>query len=375
LAVAGRSAPGKMMGPGSMWFMDAAALGGWTARGTAKVLQERLLALPDEQRPTWMVGLTTPKLEELLTKVIVDAVEASQVVQEYMDSEREKGREFEEIYADVKPYLDRVSRPIEEDLKDGTLNTSTDDLMGIAEIELEAKAAAKEKKSARAPHRNLASTMQSQFPTTVQPGFGAHGYPSTFRVPPYSSGPSAPPATRADRTAVARERPVSDTLRSLDLGEELVLVGVMNGWRTDEAKKKHRFRNILKPDSKTAVNSITIDVPASGSRFLIVSADKEWQWRLFPAAKGTLHRGEHRAVPAGLAMGPEADSKAGGKDFKIAGKKNETRTVEVRVSLDLEHGAKVWLVTEGSDDPAAIADADLPEEGATRPGVDYPAME
>jgi len=326
--------------------MDAAALGGWTARGTAKVLMDRLVALQPDQRPAWMEGLTTQKLEDLLTKVIVDSVEASQVVQEYMDTERVKGRDFDDIYADVKPYLDRVSRPIEEDMKDGTLDQATEDLMNAAETELEAKVAAREKRHHRAPHRNLAA----REPT----GLDSIGEPAGLGVVPPTISPAQQESRRSPATpTTAPERPLSDTMRSMDLGEPLVLVGSCNGWRVDEARRLHRFQPSEGAESAHE-SYVRVKVPSGGLRFLILSAEKEWQWRLFPSQKGTLHRGEERAQAAGLAMGPDADEKARGKDFKVKGDKGYG-VVDVRVALDLDRGARVWIseVTD-TEAPAAI---------------------
>lgn len=323
--------------------MDAAALGGWTARGTAKVLKDRLQGLSADQRPPWMDGMTSQKLEELLTKVIVDAVEASQIVQEYMDTERAKGRDFEEIYSDVKPYLDRVSRPIEEDLKEGTLHAA-EDLIGMAELELENKAARVEKEHARAPHRNLAASFSASFPGSLgskMPPRGVQGAASRGK-----KGATADDArTSTDVSSSGKARPPPDTLRSMDFGEQLVLVGACNGWRVDEAKRLHKFMPVESGDEAVHMSVCRVKVPYTGLRFLIVSAEKEWQWRLFPSGKGTLHRSEDRAVAAGLAMGPDADEKAGGKDFKIKGKaaKGSICYMDVTVSLDQERGVRLWL--------------------------------
>merc|ERR1719382_1304345 len=98
------------MSSGSTWFMDAAALGGWTARGTSKVLQDKLRTLPADQCPAWMEGLPPHKVEEVLTRAIAEAVEVSQTIQTYMDVERAKGRDFEEIYESI-PSHSRCTSP------------------------------------------------------------------------------------------------------------------------------------------------------------------------------------------------------------------------------------------------------------------------
>lgn len=312
--------------------MDAAALGGWTARGTAKVLMDRLQGMPADSRPGWMDGLSSQKLEELLTKVIVDAVEASQVVQEYMDTEREKGRDFDDIYADVKPYLDRVSRPIEEDMKDGTLDTKAEELLGVAQQELGSKAAAKDRRQQRAPHRNLGASRQASSASPELSKGILSGAPFDYMR-----------RSSAAESLLRRGRPGPDTLRSMDLGEPLVLVGCCNGWRVDEARRLHRFQRIEGTAAGVHMSHVRVKVPKAGLRFIILSAEKEWQWRLIPAKKGTVHRGEKNAQPAALAMGPDADEKARGKDFKVKGERGYG-VVDVHVSLDLERGAHVWLI-------------------------------
>eukprot|EP00930_Biecheleria_cincta_P066960 TRINITY_DN53312_c0_g1_i1.p1 TRINITY_DN53312_c0_g1~~TRINITY_DN53312_c0_g1_i1.p1 ORF type:complete len:155 (-),score=43.30 TRINITY_DN53312_c0_g1_i1:11-475(-) len=100
--------------PSATWFMDAAAEGGGTASGTAKVITRSLMAIKEDQRPIWMSAKTEKEVCEIVTQSIVEAVEASYVVKDYLDAERSKGREFDDIYGEVKPYLDYVSRPLDE---------------------------------------------------------------------------------------------------------------------------------------------------------------------------------------------------------------------------------------------------------------------
>ncbi|CAJ1345024.1 unnamed protein product [Effrenium voratum] len=96
------------------WFMDAAAQGGGTPAGTAKVITQGLMAQPEEVRPAWMKGRTEAEVCEIVTRSICEAVEASYVVKDYIDSERTKGRIFDDIYGEVQPYLEYVSRPLDE---------------------------------------------------------------------------------------------------------------------------------------------------------------------------------------------------------------------------------------------------------------------
>mmetsp|Transcript_164233 Transcript_164233/g.526708 ORF Transcript_164233/g.526708 Transcript_164233/m.526708 type:complete len:340 (+) Transcript_164233:73-1092(+) len=331
-----------MMGPGSTWFMDAAALGGWTARGTARVLQDRFEALPADQRPAWMQGLSPQKMEELLTKVIVDSVEASQIVQDYMDSERAKGRDFEEIYSEVKPYLDRVSRPIDEDMTDGTYDPSfTEEAPFVgdvgrayAEVQIHAQAAAREHAKQSAPHRNLGAWVENGGPGAVNRSQGLAAV----------AAPAAP--SRGQAAA-----PPPDPLMEEDLGEPLMAIGSCNGWRVEEARRLHCFEPCLDSPPELRVSVLRLRVPASGVQLQILSREKGWQWLLFPSHKGTLHRGEARSVAAALGLGPDADEKSRSQDFRVKGEKGPI--VEVRVSLTLERGARVWFTEVHDDEPLA----------------------
>ncbi|CAJ1395421.1 unnamed protein product [Effrenium voratum] len=84
-----------------MPFMDAAAQGGGTPAGTAKVITQGLMAQPEEVRPAWMKGRTEAEVCEIVTRSICEAVEASYVVKDYIDSERTKGRIFDDIYGEA----------------------------------------------------------------------------------------------------------------------------------------------------------------------------------------------------------------------------------------------------------------------------------
>merc|ERR1711933_324146 len=132
-----------------------------------------------------------------------------------------------------------------------------------------------------------------------------------------------------------------------------MMVGTCNGWKPDDARRLHRFRPVESAEAGVHKSYVRVQVPRSGLRFIILSAEKEWQWRLYPSNKGSLHRGEDLARSAILAMGPDADEKAKGKDFKVRGEKGYG-VVDVRVSLDLERGARVWITEVDQEAPEAI---------------------
>mmetsp|Transcript_17729 Transcript_17729/g.31018 ORF Transcript_17729/g.31018 Transcript_17729/m.31018 type:complete len:149 (+) Transcript_17729:57-503(+) len=139
------------MAGNATWFMDAAAMGGGTPAGTAKVITQSLAALTEDQKPKWMKGKSEKEINDIVTQSICEAVEASYVVKDYMDKERSKGRDFDEIYGEVQPYLDYVSRPLDEI---GAQAPQPDfDEPRIPDFE--EQAARREVKKASAPHRSL----------------------------------------------------------------------------------------------------------------------------------------------------------------------------------------------------------------------------
>lgn len=143
------------------------AQGGGTPAGTAKVITQSLVALPPDQKPAWMEGKTEKEIRELVTEAICEAVEASYVVKDYIDSERAKGRDFDDIYSEVQPYLDYVSRPIgQEQPEDGAPRAASPGAQGSRDGSLgrsggqrppnpEEEAARREARRKAAPHRNL----------------------------------------------------------------------------------------------------------------------------------------------------------------------------------------------------------------------------
>eukprot|EP00913_Durusdinium_trenchii_P014548 g13647.t1 len=86
---------------------------------------------------------------EIVTRSICEAVEASYVVKEYLDQERSKGRKFDDIYTEVQPYLERVSRPLDD--------TTAAELVGAQRdvTTFQEEAARREARRQAAPHRNL----------------------------------------------------------------------------------------------------------------------------------------------------------------------------------------------------------------------------
>lgn len=293
--------------------------------------------VPPDQRPAWMDGMAKPKMEEVLTKVIIDAIEASQTVGRYFDTERAKGREFDDIFAEVKPYLDHVSRPIDKDMRDGIYAPATEEFRGsVADPGVEVKAAYKELAKQPAPHRTLATWSEG---VPLEPGKLASG----------------------DATPAAKERPQgpSDPLSPPDLEDSFLLVGSCNGWSPEDAQRQHQFKPSEGVDPARHEHMLRVKVPDAGLEFQILSVTRLWRWRLFPSQKTTLKAGEAAALVASVASGADADEKAV-KDFRL--KRSTTHGfVDIRFSLSLELGARIWF-TE-------------PQEQESLPALTYPSME
>jgi len=311
----------RMPVPGSSWFLDAAALGGWTARGTARVLQDRLLTLPQNQRPRWLEGLSEYNVEELLTQVIADAADNAAVIEEYMLAEREKGRDFDEVYDSVQPFIAQISRPLSEEVKDGSYHRpalpealASFSAASTSKIGRSFEAQLRESNLQSAPHRLLAPRIASQ----AEPGL-----------------------SRGRLTACA-----ADSLKAEDLSEPLMLVGSPNGWDANLAFESFRFETCMDTSPDENVKMLRVQVPEEGVQFQILSQRRVWEFILFPGKKSRLHRGEDRQLAAKLALGVDAGEKAKSRDFTIKGDpstKHKPRDVAIKISLTLEKGAVLWL--------------------------------
>eukprot|EP00933_Yihiella_yeosuensis_P035191 TRINITY_DN28679_c0_g1_i1.p1 TRINITY_DN28679_c0_g1~~TRINITY_DN28679_c0_g1_i1.p1 ORF type:complete len:151 (+),score=34.74 TRINITY_DN28679_c0_g1_i1:135-587(+) len=137
------------------WFMDCAVKGGGTPAGIGKVIAEQILACDGKDRPEWTKGKTPKEIEAIVTQAVCEASEATIFIKEYMDKERSKGRDFDEIYSEVQPYLDYVSRPIDDELKDQGAQFNPAG-QRVVPPTFEDEAVRKEARKASAPHRRLA---------------------------------------------------------------------------------------------------------------------------------------------------------------------------------------------------------------------------
>jgi hypothetical protein len=297
--------------------MDAVALGGGTIGGTATLMAERMMKLPDTQKPSWMEHKSEEEISEIVAKVIMDAVETSDVVMQYMDAETARGRSFEEAYSEVKPYIEEQSKPYrgeleeeDDELKGAYTTTSSDEqLMKTSRFDRSFREAA--------PHRTLNRRVDDEWLMPVHMS-------QTRRI------------ERGSEASLA-----------FDPSEPLLLIGSCNGWSLAEAKRQHTFMKVDRdPTSVAQESKVRIEeVPEDGVSFQIISLRKQWEWRLYPAgnsrASCKLKRGRAEGTVAQLATGKDADLECQGREFYVRNT-GLGCAVEIRVSITNETKIQVW---------------------------------
>lgn len=308
-----------MQGGGGTWFMDAVALGGGTVGGTATLMAERMMKMPADQQPRWMEGKTEEEVSEIVAKIIMDAIETSDVVVQFMDAETSKGRSFEDAYAEVKPYIDEQSKPYT-----GGEDDEDDDLKGAYTTSSDEPLAHTSRYGGR-PTRDAAP----------------HQRASLMRRP--DDDWLMPVAVSQTR----REERGPEGAFAFDPSEPLVLVGSCNDWSLAEARRRHTFERVDKDPGSLAVESkVRIEkVPEEGLTFAILSLRKTWKWRIYPAgnsrSSSKLKRGRTDPTVAQLAQGEDADLESGGRDFFVRSTGLDC-PVEIRVSIAGENKIQVW---------------------------------
>jgi len=295
-----------------LWFLDIAAEGGWDAKGIGKLVADRSKRLPKESRPDWMAAMTDSRIEEVITLAIADVLQGASVLSDYIEEQRAKGRDIDDIYDEVKPYFDTLARPIEEDLVDGQYNSNCVSIKDRSEELQNMAAMQKAMKEAFFPHKHLANWPDdSQFKKIAE-------------------------AAAAD-TKGKKSKFAGDALRSQDYLESLMLVGCVNDWSADVAAQSHCFERNL------AEHILQLEVPAQGLFFQVLSVAKKWQWRLVPSRNATLKKDPDSGLRGAVVYGPEAGRKARGRDFRIRPALH-SRRVEIRILMCSDSGVRVSLV-------------------------------
>jgi len=341
--------------------MDALAVSDGTIGGVAQVLTEKLPRMPPEYMPEWMKDKTKKELHQIITRAVAEAYEASVTLSEYVNREREKGRPFDEIYEEVKPYVDRAGQPFDEAyLEDpGRAEDLTQDLpSGLppfsfgAEKEEEKQdlfygkegaggygkgyldevlgadrqTQSREAKKKAAPHRNLKT------------------WPDDRRFRP--GGPFLP-----QRDPLELEPSQSSTPHRIDVKEPLLLVGSFNSWSVEKARQQYAFVPCGTPKTSCQESKVRLEVPADGLEFQVISARHLWEWRLYPGVgPRELLEGDRDYVRVNLAIrqvnhatGESVAEKIEGDEanFQIRGS-GVAGLVDVRVSLSSEGPNFVW---------------------------------
>mmetsp|Transcript_23168 Transcript_23168/g.48196 ORF Transcript_23168/g.48196 Transcript_23168/m.48196 type:complete len:311 (+) Transcript_23168:50-982(+) len=307
-----------------MWLMDALALSDGTISGLGKVLADRMPQLPPDELPKWCKNKGKKELAEMMTALVSDAYESSQVVRSYLDVECAKGRSFDEVYEEVRPILEAKTKrlatidPAAQQELDADMGADDDDSSSFV-------AALLQSRRCRLPHERLQSMPED---------------PRVWK----------PPA----RGDIQREREDSRRYgcctrtypRASEVREPLMLVGSTNDWNIEQAAHNYTFKSTGASDPSCQESKLRIVIPAEGLRFQILSAKQGPRWRLTPSTqRQTLEDGGRGVVLVRI-----VDDKAGSAtlesfeaSFEIKGS-GVSGTADVWVAISVEQGCDVWFV-------------------------------
>jgi hypothetical protein len=272
-----------------MWFRDALSRSDGTVGGVSKVLAEQLPLLPEDEVPEWIRDTPQGELVEIISKVVSEAYTETMAMETHMRKEREKGRPFEEIYGEVKPYIDFISRPIPKARKLG----------------------------------------DSEDGPPLQPPWA--------RQPPW-----------IQETNGFSHLKDSEHREEFDFREPLMLVGDCNDWDLEQARQEHRLRplkNTSQEDESSAYqeSSLRVLLQDDGLFFQIMSFDEEAKWRIYRGdGPKQLRCGVRDHVKPVLAVGEQAEKQAYGRNFGIAGSEVD-RYVEIWVQVEATGTIQVWF--------------------------------
>jgi len=303
--------------------MDALALSDGTLAGLGMVLAERMPQLPPEEMPAWCKNKGKKELADMMTALVSDAYESSQVVRSYLDMECAKGRSFDEVYEEVRPILEAKTKRL------ATIDPT-------AQNELEAAEGSEEEDS----NSFVAAILQSR--RCRLPHERLQGVPEDPRVwkPP---GRGVISGDRIFDRCDCRTRAYP---RASEVREPLMLVGSMNDWNIEQAAQNYTFKFTGASDPSCQESKLRIVIPAEGFRFQILSAKQGPRWRLTPSTqRQTLEDGSSGGVPARI-----VDDRAGSASldsfeasFEIKGS-GVSGKADMWVSMSVEQGCDVWFV-------------------------------
>mmetsp|Transcript_17536 Transcript_17536/g.39753 ORF Transcript_17536/g.39753 Transcript_17536/m.39753 type:complete len:358 (-) Transcript_17536:96-1169(-) len=349
------------------WFVEALAHSDGTLGGVATVLADRLPKMPHEQIPRWVKTKNKKELVEELTQALIETYECMSKVNKYVEEERAKGRDFEEVYAEVKPYIDEVSRPMHpeggEELMNGEdrdnrltqmenklfnrdqqMSFLYENQRGQGEPAMGADGdfhdpnrfmmkgymddAVKQAKQASSPHRHLDMGLRNPA--------GA--------LEDERDGRSHPPTDHLALTSAPALDPYSSA-EGINVQEPLVLLGSINEWDEKRAQTFHRLSKCKSRDPSIQEHRLRVRVPEDGMEFVICSWDNPQGWRLFPGdGPMALREAVQDHVNTYLAVGTRSEvlSMSGDRRFEVRGT-GMAGAVDIRVLLTQGDQPLVWF--------------------------------
>jgi len=299
--------------------MDALSLSDGTIDGAAALLAERLPRLPERHVPAWVKALPREQLQERLAEVIAHAFEATSTAQDVIEQETAKGRALMEVYEEVFPILEAVSRG-EKGHPDSSCRVR--DPLEPEQLSKEALGPVREAALPKAPRCCLGDPVADT----------RHGRPPSgrmrfkdFRGPALVGGASMPAPAHGVVT---------------DAREPLLLLGSFNNWDANVARRLHSLRPIGKGRLTWQESILEVEVSEYGESFIVVSANRLMDWRLLPGSSdNVLREGDREHVDVVHVVGPP---QPGESKFQLPG--NGIRGfVDVRVSLSPDF-VQVWFV-------------------------------
>lgn len=365
------------------WILEAMAKSDGTLEGVAKVMGARLAKAKEEDLPELLQGKTNEEVEKLLLKTLELCHDTTDLVANYVDAERRKGRSFDEVYEEIQPALaERTARdlaeleraagkrrdapedPPEEDREENG------DARPCDEEEAEEEAAYLDESVLLRRLRRLLEEFPEEFPGAADldeaellrvarilgdrlgeaavlddvegEEESAEEEPAEGSLDDWHSGSSAgsrDPGTGELSEEDEAELDMDSLVEPCDLQEQLVLCGSLNGWDVERAKTGFRFGTTLR-STGIREGRIHVTVPPEGMAFQLLGAERGADFRIVP--KGEIFQlvhGDRQAVPARIVRG-EGDAGCSGRSFVIAGT-GMTASADVRACLALDC-LEVW---------------------------------
>mmetsp|Transcript_97113 Transcript_97113/g.270209 ORF Transcript_97113/g.270209 Transcript_97113/m.270209 type:complete len:353 (+) Transcript_97113:69-1127(+) len=346
---------------GPMWLLDAIALTDGTVGGVAELLARLLPKLPKRQQPNWIKNKTKKELKQALVRIISEAYTSCGVMQDYMVRQQEKGDDMEDIWYNVEPFMEEMSRPWGGDEDEGVLQAlqalealeahgegqdllqsgpevvrSQKQLLAIrkfadvVKLQLQERLRAREDEDGRP--EQVPSVGQLPEPATQEAHLPA--------VAPLPEQPAEAPRPEEAPLEASRDQP------TIDIQEPLLLLGTPNGWDFEEARRRHRlaFYKTRRSSASVQESKVRVEVHADGMEFCIASADQPERCVLLPSGSGPrdLDETDKNRVQAQLAAGAPVLEEARARSFLIEGT-GVSGLVDVRVALSRDGDPLVWF--------------------------------